>query len=251
MLSDLDPNHNYIMLKCSVCGEVYPVLLNCGNRLCPICNKRRFAVLFNRHKDFLQSFAPGVIKKIEFTLKNDDDLERMLERLEVCWRKLLAYGKKHWGWRGGFISIQTTNKGNGWHVHGHAFIEGDFVAQDEFSKVWLAITGDSYVVWIREVLDPANEFGYLVRYILKTDEVLPEFQVEYNRVFKGRRLLRSFGTWFNRMTKPNDDAEHWFVCPKCGYETWLCEYGHWISSQSQSFYTEGARPLLSPVGVSP
>lgn len=234
--------HRFVSLKCLKCGLVYDVLMSCGDRLCPECSKRRFGVLINRHKDFLSTKIPGQVKKIELTLVNDVDLVRMLARLETCWKKLYAYGRKHWGWSGGFISIQTTNKGKLWHVHAHIFIEGDFVSQDVLSRVWLGITGDSSIVWIRAVLDPVREFWYLVRYITKVDEVLPEFHDEYNRVFHGRRLIRSFGTWYNAMGNDSDKED--FACPVCGSSSW-------VSSFEIGFFTEGARPLLALRGSSP
>lgn len=240
-------DHKFVSLKCSCCGFVYDVLLSCGDRLCPFCNRRRYGVLIHRYEKFFQSLPAGSCRFVTLTLRNQSDLESMHTRLVACVHKLIEYGRKHWGWSGGVTSFQATNKGKGWHDHAHLIVQGgDFVPQEKLSQVWLSITGDSFVAGIRFVLDPLHDLGYLLGYTLSVDGVLEQHKAEYNRVFRGRRLLQSWGAWFNRMAqKDDDDGEREFVCPKCGVETWLCDDGHWISNFSQGFFTEGALPVLS------
>ena len=245
-------NHRFVSLKCSVCGFLYDVPLSCGDRLCPVCNRRRYGVLINRYQEFFKSLPPGACRFVTLTLKNDSDLAAMHEKLVVCVHKLIEYGKKHWGWQGGVFAYQATNKGKGWHDHAHLIVQGgNYVPQEELSKVWQSITFDSFVVGIRWVLSPIDDLAYLLGYTLSVDGVLDCFREEYNRVFKGRRLLQSWGTWFNRMAAKEDVGDSEFVCPNCGVETWLCDDGHWISNFSQGFFTEGARPLIVSPGLSP
>jgi hypothetical protein len=182
---------------------------------------------------------------VTLTLKNDSNLERQHEKLVRCVHKLMAYGRKHWGWVGGVLAYQATNKGKGWHDHAHLIVEGgDFVPQDKLSKVWQRITVDSFVVGVSWVHDPLSALGYILGYTLSVDGVWDSFKEEYNKVFKGRRLLQSWGTWFNRMASKEDDADQEFLCPTCGES-------QWVSNFSLGFYTEGARPLLVPLGSSP
>jgi hypothetical protein len=248
-------NHRFVSLKCSVCGFLYDVPLNCGDRLCPVCSRRRYGVLINRYREFFEHLSPGACRFVTVTLKHDvsTDLESQHQILVESVHKLIEYGKKHWGWQGGVFAYQATNKGQGWHDHAHLIVQGgDFVPQEELSKVWQSITRDSYVVGIRFVLNALDDLGYLLGYTLSVDGVWgDDARAEYNRVFKGRRLLQSWGTWFNRMAKKEDDGDAEFVCPKCGVETWLCDYGKWISNFSQGFYTEGARPLIVSSQSSP
>lgn len=245
--------HRFITLKCVCCGFLYDVLVSCGDRLCPVCASRRYGVLMNRYEKFFAGLSAGACRFVTVTLLHDadTDLDRQHERLGKCVHKLIEHGKKHWGWVGGVTAFQATNKGQGWNDHAHLIVEGgNFVPQELLSKVWRSITGDSFVVGIRWVLDPLKDLGYLLGYTLSVGGVWDEFKEEYNKVFKGRRLLQSWGTWFNRMNESVEGAAE-FVCPRCGVETWICEFGYWISSLSQSFYTEGARPQFLPLGSSP
>ncbi len=238
--------HRYVSVKCRACGFVYDVPMNCGDRLCPLCCRRRFGVLLNRYKEFFEQLQPGACRFFTVTLVNQPDLESMHKKLLSCVGRLIAYGKKNWGWQGGVTGYQATNKGKGWHDHAHLIVAGGrFVPYDELVKVWLSITGDSWNASVRFVLNPENDLRYILSYTLDNSGVWAEFRDEYNRVFKGRRLLQSWGTWFNRMNA-DDDGENVFLCPKCGESTW-------ISNFEVGFFTEGASPLLVPlvVGSSP
>jgi len=240
--------HRFVTLKCVHCGFLYDVPMSCGDRLCPICNRRRYGVLINRYEKFFAGLGPGACRFVTVTLKHnpDTDLGRQHWRLGKCVHKLIEYGKKHWGWVGGVVAYQATNKGNGWNDHCHFIVQGgNFVEQEVLSKVWLSITGDSYVVGIRYVLNPLDDLAYLLGYTLSVDGVWAEFKEEYNKVFKGRRLLQSWGTWFNRMAAKDDDVEQEFLCPNCGESVWVSDM------QGYDFYLLGARPLFAPMGSSP
>jgi predicted RNA-binding Zn-ribbon protein involved in translation (DUF1610 family) len=231
--------HRFVSLKCTACGFLYDVLMNCGDRLCPACASRRFGVLLNRYSPFFETVPVSSLVFLTVTLRNEPDLALMHEKLIGCVHRLIAYGKKHWGWQGGVVGYEATNKGKGWHDHAHLVIMGArYVSQDEISKVWLSITGDSYIVDIRRVLSSVGALSYLVGYVTKVDNVFAPFHEEYNRVFKGRRLLQSWGTWFNKMFV-DDDGEKEFLCPECGES-------NWVDSFAIGFYTQGARPLIVP-----
>ena len=238
--------HCFITLKCQCCGFLYDVLVSCGDRLCPVCAARRYGVLLNRYKDFFAGRQAGECRFITLTLINESDLGAMHARLRWCVLKLIEYGKKHWGWLGGVIGYQATNEGKGWHDHAHLIVAGgNYVPQEELSLVWKSITGDSFIVGIRFVLDPLADLGYILGYVLSTSKVWDCFKDEYNKVFKGRRLLQSWGTWFNRMALGEDAAENEFACPNCGALDWIS------SMSGYDFYLLGARPQFLPVGPSP
>jgi len=219
--------------------------MNCGDRLCELCNRRRYGVLINRYAEFFKGLPPGVCRFFTLTLRNEDDLEHMHKKLKLCVRRLINHGKKYWGWQGGVVAYQATNKGRGWHDHAHLVIQGgDYVPQEELSKVWSSITRGSFVVGVRLVLDPLRDLAYILGYTLSVDGVLDGFKEEYNRVFRGARLLQSWGTWFNRMASKDDDADNEFVCPSCGMT-------QWVTNLSMDFFTVGARPQLEGASQSP
>jgi hypothetical protein len=221
------------------------VTMNCGDRLCEPCNRRRYGVLFNHYKPFFSKFIPGSLRFVTLTLKNQSDLASMHQKLVRCVHELIEHGKKHWGWCGGVVAYQATNIGNGWHDHAHMLVEGgDFVPQDELVRVWTRITGDSFIVGITLVLDVEHDLGYMIGYALRTDKVWLEFHGEYNQVFRGRRLLQSWGTWFNRMI--SDELKKEFACPQCGAVRWNV-----ILPQKENYPFLGMFSLWSLMGSSP
>ena len=171
--------HRFITLKCVNCGTIYDVPMNCGDRLCPVCNRRRYGVLVNRYEKFFSGLSAGACRFVTVTLKHDanTDLERQHKKLVECVHKLIEYGKKHWGWLGGVVGYQATNKGNGWNDHAHLIVQGGgYVPQEELSRVWLSITGDSFIVGIQWVLDPLRALGYILGYTLSVDGVWADFK---------------------------------------------------------------------------
>jgi len=96
---------------------------------------------------------------------------------------------------GGFSSIETTNKGKGWHVHVH-MVWLCLSPPDAFklSEEWHSITGDSYIVDVRQIQgDVVDGFCEVFKYALKFSELSPEQNYEAFQVLKGQRLFDSFG----------------------------------------------------------
>lgn len=174
-------------------------------------------VLLGSYREFFESLYGRPISWLSLTLRNMPALDPMHARLIRCWHRFLKHPAIRGKIRGGLVGYQATNQGKGWHDHLHGLVEADYINIEVIRSVWFGITGDSFEVDIRRTLDPLREFKYLLEYILGTDKVLSEFRDEYNRVFKGRRLLQPFGSWLGHCRA----SEKEFVCPDCGGSRWV------------------------------
>lgn len=118
LASILDQCGVEIFLRCSECQERVRGCARCKKRWCPVC-----AVAISAER--VSKFAAAVLKMrwplhITLTLANTHDLDastlrgllRAFRRLRQrrCWKDSV---------RGGFASLEITNRGNGWHPHLH------------------------------------------------------------------------------------------------------------------------------------
>ncbi len=214
----IENGHEVKSLLCDQCGFEYSFVMNCGDRLCDTCRRKRFGVLMNRYKKFFASLKAERLRFVLLTVKNGLDLGERRVHLMRSWKKLMAMPFYKRAFAGGVYAIQTTMGAGGWHVHLHLIVEGNFVAWEILKKDWLAITGDSFIIGVEEIKDPVRALGYVLGYVLQDVGKLSGSQAdEYNKVFSGRRLLQSFGTWHGQLRLEADE----FVCPECGHVSWI------------------------------
>jgi hypothetical protein len=131
-----------------------------------------------------------------------ETLEAAGERAKAGLQKLVrsAEFKRHV--RGGVVSTEVARSRFGWGVHYHALIDCDYWAQEALSALWLRITGDSMVVWIKRVAPDAGPGGLedaieeVIKYPCKVAEVLDDdaWVREYLGWAPGRRMFRAFGS---------------------------------------------------------
>jgi len=107
-----------IFLRCSECQERVRGSARCKKRWCPVC-----AVSIAAER--VAKFTRAVLSMrwplhITLTVSNTQDLDSAtLRRLLKCFRRLRQ--RRAWkdSVRGGFASLEITNRGNGWHPHLH------------------------------------------------------------------------------------------------------------------------------------
>jgi hypothetical protein len=138
-------------------------------------------------------------KHVVLTIRNVPDLTGdHVDELRKWWNQLRRR-KFAKGWRGGFYTIQTTNKGKGWHPHIHALIDARFIDESELSKQWLAVTrGAGYNVRVRD----ARQEDYLrevTRYAVHGAQLAawtPDQIATFVRAFTGKRTFGVFGSLY-------------------------------------------------------
>jgi hypothetical protein len=189
-------------LRCPAgCGTFWIRGLPCLARLCPRCDQARAAHLRERLRRACEG-RKG-LRHVVFTLRGDpaaplpDTLDRLLEgwkeiRRRAVWKRACVKATVR------SIEITRGREGAGWHVHLHVLADSGWIDQPELSAAWLAITGDSFVVYVtRKTADDA--IGEITKYVTKPAEV-DKFTAgdvaEIVHALRGRRLVSFTGEWY-------------------------------------------------------
>lgn len=189
--------------------------------ICPLCAIRRGAKALGAYLarwQVIQAQQPALkLYLLTFTVKNGEDLEERYKHLVGALKRLLARrrdfnaGTKRAPWtelcrvEGGVYNLESTNIGNGWHPHTHMLAacsgEPDSAA---LSSEWQKITGDSFIVDVRPITnDPVDGFMEVFKYAVKFSELDYADNWHAAQVFRGKRLLASFGC-FRGVEVPED-----------------------------------------------
>lgn len=187
----------------------------CKDRMCKACGAARAKRI---HAALTEPMKAATCKLVTLTLRqNALTLADQLTRLYQCFANL----RRHKLWkqhvRGGaaFCEIKRNFKTRGWHVHLHLIVDGDYFAQRLLSAAWLVATGDSPIVDIRAIKDPATAGRYVAKYVTKPadSEITndPDSLDEMLVSLKGRRLCMTFGSWRGIELEPETppDEREW------------------------------------------
>lgn len=178
--------------------------------LCPICAIRRGAKMLKAYLDRYQAviadhphLRPYLVT---VTVKNGPDLAERLNHLRGAMRRMSQARRDHLKApsknryvefarsMGGFHSIEATNKGKGWHPHGHMiWLCGSEPDQKALSAEWHAWTGDSFIVDVRPLHDPVEGFLEVCKYALKFSDLSEADNWHAYEVMSGQRLIDSHG----------------------------------------------------------
>jgi hypothetical protein len=112
-------------------------------------------------------------------------------------------------------SIEVGETGHKWHVH--AVVWGPFVSHGELQAEWRKRTGQT-VVWLQEcgatVGKARSVVGEVLKYAVKFTGLAPETLVELHLALKGRRRVRSWGSFYNAGVEVEDEGPE--TCEVCG-----------------------------------
>ncbi len=183
--------------------------LFCRSRLCPVCGRKRSMNVYFKIVAMVKKMKNP--KFITLTLTSSSDpLDEQIQRLNKCFATLR---RRRW-WKGQvaggvFTHEQTFNfQRDQFHPHIHMIVDTPYLDDAHLAEKWLEITGDSYVVDVREYKRPAAYSEILSAYISKTNDCLnvPDDRfIQWAREVHGLRLVNTFGI-FHGM-KPDEDAE--------------------------------------------
>lgn len=194
--------------------------------VCPFCAARRGSKTVECYLERLSIVAqerPGArLALLTLTVKNGPDLQERHAHLERSWRTLQArrrdWLKKGRGWTelakvsGALFSYEVTNKGKGWHPHLHAVVLlDDWLDQRKLSQEWHRITGDSFIVDVRQIgkglhdiVDPVGNvrpqvvdaFCEVSKYALKFSDLDFSDNLHAFETLRGKRLQGAFGAFW-------------------------------------------------------
>ena len=195
------------LAKFHVCGQ---------HLLCPFCAGIRASKSIQKYSERIDE----VLKKnrklkvalLTLTVKNGSDLGERANHLLTSFRTLIKrrqdYLKKGRGFNefckidGAMYSYENTynEKTGEWHPHVHMLVLlNDWIDQEALGETWHEITGDSYIVDVRQV-KKSKELGYakaaaeVCKYALKFSDLTVEKTWEAFKTLKGKNLSGSFGS---------------------------------------------------------
>ena len=190
------------------------VAFGCRNRYCPRCARNRSNLIGRNVRRFLNG-SDGDLKFITLTLRhNKTELRDQLKRLTSCFNNMK---RRDW-WKsrvkGGMMFIEVKlSKAGLWHVHAHIIADAKFMPQAELSAEWLAVTGDSPIVDVRQIKNAEAAASYVAKYGSKAFDAgllhSPQKLAVVITALKGSRLCTTFGTWRGKkLTSPDkNEAE--------------------------------------------
>lgn len=179
----------------------------CHCRACPACQHRRRIRLRSLFEQRWKAMHRP--KMLTLTLASSPKpLADQCHRIKESFRRLRARALWKQQVHGGFwvIEITRNERTQLWHVHIHAIIDSTYLPQDWLSREWKAITGDSYVIDIRQA--PLRRARYLSKYVTKGSSVSSNGGElwQYYEALHRSRDTNTFGE-----TTPNPKPEPQFV----------------------------------------
>lgn len=182
----------------------------CGDRLCtPCANARSFKIA----QRVITLVGDRRIKLLTLTIMGKDEpLRPLVDRLYRHFRQLRDSDFWSENVLGGcaFLEIKWSDKAQRWHPHLHILLESNYLEQGFLTKLWHAISRDSYIVDIRAVHGNSTVTGYVTKYASKplnpSFSNSPDLLQEAMLALAGRRLCLTFGSWYGtRLTNAEDE----------------------------------------------
>jgi hypothetical protein len=152
---------------------------------------------------------------ITLTLKHSKrPLAEQLARLKKCFKKLRQTPLWKKSQRGGVVTLEVKWTGHAWHPHLHIIAEGEYLSKFALSDAWKEITGDSYIVDIRQLKNDADACHYVVKYVTKgvSPAVWNDADLAQEWIVASRsvRVADTFGNWRGyRLLKRESGVNDW------------------------------------------
>lgn len=201
----------------------------CGNAtVCPVCSKRRGYLAATRyHPRILGSLAAheeSVLAMLTLTLENQDNLRAGLELLATAWRAFTMRGNRYRSNPDknpysesvkilGSVRSYEVKRARDirfWHPHLHAaVILTEYIDREALSAEWRKLTGGSFIVHVRRIVDLRKGLKEVLKYPCKFGELSAEDHVRVWRAFRGiaegKRILAMSSTGCLRGVQFNEE----------------------------------------------
>jgi hypothetical protein len=194
----------------------YPTF-RCKKLFCPDCAAERATRLGNQTEAKIREVmktTSGRLCFLTLTMKNAATLGGGLARLKEDFAKLKR-SKKDWkahikGYFGAF-EYTFNPKTNDFHIHLHLIVlRGKFWNQSDISDAWREVTGDSFIVDIREIKNTHKGVKEVCKYPMKPANLMamPDDKfLEVVKMKKGTRMFVSGGCFYNVKLDDDDAAD--------------------------------------------
>jgi hypothetical protein len=183
-----------IYRTCRDCGRVEKYFSRCNIKWCPRCQWR----VTLKRQQLIQAWAKRIRqpKHLVTTQSNFEILTRRTIREHV--RNLARFRRRKVfkSVRGGCVSTEITNEGQGWHLHAHWLLDVDWLDMAAVSQVWGKIVGQNFAIVKVKDVRASDYVAEIVKYLAKGSEIAswaPEQINEFVSAIRGCRFFGSFG----------------------------------------------------------
>jgi hypothetical protein len=191
-------------------------------------------------------------KHVILTIQNQRILDKpFVQAFKAAFSRLrrMAFARN---WRGGYYSLEVTNKGNGWHLHIHAMVDAGWVDQAGLSDAWSKATmGLGKIVHVSDCRDK-DKLRETTKYAVKGND-LAKWSGEESSVYidamAGVRTFGVFGSCFGQRAEYRawlDSLDLAAITCQCGCNSWrrlsLEEFHGLIPGQAPATGGLGAAP---------
>jgi hypothetical protein len=219
-------------------GIVRVATSKCGLRWCPSCASSKAAFISHEITDHFNKLRYP--KFLTLTLKHSSDpLPTQIDNLYAAFRRLRHSKQFKRAVFGGiwFFQVKQSVKSQQWHPHLHCIITGRFIPHCLIKRLWLRATGDSTIVDIRIVKDPAKMASYVARYAARPSSLQGLSESDQTALFDAMHGRRICGTWGDcSIIKLNPPT-------KINHSEWE-NLGSWLTVHHYAQFDAGARDII-------
>jgi hypothetical protein len=193
----------------------YPTF-RCKKPFCPDCAAERATRLGNQTDAKIREVmktTKGRLCFLTLTMKNAATLDGGLVRLKKDFAKFKRRKDFRERIKGYFGAFEYTfnPKTKDFHLHLHLIVlRGKFWNQSDISDTWREVTGDSFIVDIREIKDIHKGVKEVCKYIVKSTDLMKMPDDKFREVVKmkkGTRMFISGGCFYNVKLDAADDGD--------------------------------------------
>jgi hypothetical protein len=207
------------VFKATTCGQhtvkCYPTF-RCKKLICPDCASERAVRLSKQTEAKIAEVMKTTSGRLCFqtlTIKNTPTFEAGLMKLKKAYtqfKRKKAFKEHIKGYFGAFEHTYNS-KTKDFHVHLHLIVlRGKFWNQSDISDTWREVTGDSFIVDIREIKDIHKGVKEVAKYIVKSTDLMKMPDEKFREVVemkKGTRMFISGGCFYNVKLDDADDGD--------------------------------------------
>jgi len=217
---------HHITRMCCDCETYKPIPITCQIRICEKCEATRKYKINNRIFQYFKLFQHPKLLTLTFAEHEypTHDVKRKCELFcREFRRRMLEAGYVF----NGFRFLECVPKDDGFHIHFHYIIETRrFIPQKLISKVWLEVTGNSFIVDIRPISSKKG-LEYALKYSSKpiqtekfkklglTQQDIMKIYVQF---FYKTRMWSKLGIFYNMKLQ---ELKKRMVCSNCGSENYI------------------------------
>jgi hypothetical protein len=187
--------HEDIFRTCENCGASESFSYRCNLKWCPRCQQRLGAA----RRNLISLWAKRITqpKHLVLTQKNFPVLTRKIIKWHTVQLAKIRRSKCFAMVKGGCVSTEITNEGNGWHLHAHMLIDCRWLDMEQVSLTWGKLVGQNFaIVKIKDVRE-TEYLQEICKYVVEGSELAkwqPHQINEFVRAIRGLRMFNSFGT---------------------------------------------------------